>query len=153
MADDRRYTAYCGLYCRDCIPSKSELFQEIRTLEKTLIESGFEKYAERKSKKHNIYGNFPVFMDLLKEMQRLECTVPCREGPCSEAGCSQDCRIRKCAVEKRFEGCWECENFRTCELLVPLKEFHPGLSNNLEMIKKHGIDSWSEKRGKHYLWS
>jgi hypothetical protein len=150
---DRRYTAYCGLYCRDCIPSKSKLFQKIRGLEKMLIELGFAKYAEFKANRYNIYKQFPVFMDLLKEMQRLECTVPCREGPSSGTGCAQDCKVRKCAVEKKFEGCWECENHKNCELLAPIKEFHPGLGNNLEMIRKHGIDSWSDKRGKHYLWS
>ena len=124
----------------------------MRILEKALMESGFANYAERKAEKYPIYREFPVFMELLEEMQRLECTVPCREGPCSQTGCAQDCRVRKCAVEKGFEGCWECEDFRSCELLAPLKEFHPGLENNLEMIKKHGIDSWSDKRGKHYLW-
>jgi len=88
---DRRYTAYCGLYCRDCIPSKSKLFQKIRGLEKMLIELGFAKYAEFKANRYDIYKQFPVFMDLLKEMQRLECTVPCCEGPSSGTGCAQDC--------------------------------------------------------------
>ena len=153
MTDDRKYTAYCGLYCHDCIPSKAELFQETKTLVKTLIDLNFQKYAEHKSKKYNIYGNFLIFMDLLKEIQRLECTIPCREGPRSEAGCAPDCRVRKCAVDKKFEGCWECESFRSCELLTPIKEFHPSLENNLEMIKRHGIDCWSDKRGKYYIWS
>lgn len=40
MGGDRRYTAYCGLYCRDCIPAKAELFQKIRELEEVLIELG-----------------------------------------------------------------------------------------------------------------
>ena len=39
-------------------------------------------------------------------------------------------------------------NYRNCELLTPLKELHPGLKNNLELIDKHGINKWSGKRGK-----
>jgi len=33
------------------------------------------------------------------------------------------------------------------------KNFHPGMENNLDMIKEFGLDNWLDKKGKHYKWS
>jgi len=42
MNENRKYTAYCGLYCKDCIPSNSELFTLIDKLADLLDNLGFE---------------------------------------------------------------------------------------------------------------
>ena len=46
--NDKKYTAYCGLYCLDCIPSNIRLFEILNELEKLLEEVKFDKYAELK---------------------------------------------------------------------------------------------------------
>lgn len=112
MQMQRTYTAYCDLYCRDCISSKIDLFEKIRALEKRLFELGLSEYAKHKVKKYSVYRDFPVFIELLKAMQKLECRIPCREGPSSAAGCRQNREIRRCAGEKGFEGCWQSETIR-----------------------------------------
>ncbi len=43
---------------------------------------------------------------------------------CTEGGCKKDCRIRKYVKEKNYVGCWECDDFRDCELLDQLKDIH-----------------------------
>ena len=53
--------------------------------------------------------------------------------------------------EKQYEGCWECDDFKDCELLDYLKRIH-SIEHNLEMIREFGINNWADKRGKHYKW-
>ncbi|MHC4575052.1 MAG: DUF3795 domain-containing protein [Planctomycetota bacterium] len=153
MTRDRKLTAFCGLYCLDCIPSKSQFFSLAAQLEEMLTELKFDSYAALKSRENGVFEDYPKFLNVLKEIRRLQCTVPCRNGPCSEAGCVPDCQIRSCAINRGYEGCWQCDKCRTCELLTPMKNIHPGLEHNLEIVTKHGLEEWSDKRGKHYNWS
>ena len=146
MNQNKRYTAYCGLFCQDCIPRNEKLFKLLGELETLLIELKFEKYAELKSKSNEIFEDYSRFMNVLSEMKKLKCTALCTEG-----GCKEDCKIRECIAKSQYEGCWECNHFKTCELLEYLKKIHP-IEHNLEMIKKYGVDDWTSKRSKHYIW-
>ncbi|MCL6472267.1 MAG: DUF3795 domain-containing protein [Firmicutes bacterium] len=149
MSEDRKLTAYCGLYCQDCIPINRSFFKVVKEFERSLSDLNFDKYAEVKSKVNEVFNEYPRFVGMLEEIKELECQAPCREG-----GGNPDCKVRKCVKFKGYEGCWECGEFRSCNLLLPLKAAHgETINHNLEMIKKHGPDSWSDKRGKHYNWS
>lgn len=75
-------------------------------------------------------------------MNKLKCKAICTEG-----GCKVDCKIRECVNNHKFEGCWECSDFKSCQLLEPLKEFH-NLEFNLEMIK-----NTARKNGYHIVLS
>lgn len=143
---NRKQTAYCGLYCPDCIPSNKKLFQLLDELEELLRDIKFDKYADLKSKDNETFSHYPEFIEVLQEMKKLECVARCTEG-----GCKEDCKIRECVLEKQLAGCWECDDFRKCELLDHLKGIH-SIDHNLEMIKKYGVDDWVDKRGKHYRW-
>ena len=146
MIDHRKYTAYCGLYCLDCIPSNKELFDLLDELESLLEEINFKKYAELKSKSNETFNNYSKFVEVLYEIKKLECRALCTEG-----GCKENCKIRECVKEKGYEGCWKCDDFKECELLDNLKDIH-SIEHNLEMIKENGIVNWADKRGKHYNW-
>jgi hypothetical protein len=50
MADDKRFTACCGLLCGDCIPARKSLFEVAGHLEDLLKELQFEEYARLKAK-------------------------------------------------------------------------------------------------------
>lgn len=143
---DKKYTAFCGLYCKDCIPSDGKLFELLNDLNEHLLNLKFGKYAELKSKSIPIYRNYPQFQELLNEMKNLECKALCTQG-----GCKEDCQIRECVEEKGYCGCWECEEYKNCLLLEPLKKIHP-IEHNLGMIREYGTEKWSEKRKKHYKW-
>jgi hypothetical protein len=144
MADDK-YTSYCGLYCQDCIPSTKKLFDAVKTLRKVLDELRFDKYAQIKSQKDQLFAEYPKFIKLLSQISTLECASPCREG-----GGNPTCKIRKCALSRNYIGCWDCSEFHCCELLKPLKQVHSNLEFHLELIKKRGKDNWSSERKEHY---
>lgn len=146
MKNHKKYTAYCGLYCLDCIPSNERLFYLLNELESLLEDVNFDKYAELKSKSNETFNYYPKFIEVLYEMKKLECT-----SVCSEDGCKEDCKIIECVKEKQYEGCWECDNFKDCKLLDHLKRIHP-IEHNLEMIREYGVDNWADKRGTHYNW-
>ena len=147
MPNEGKYTAYCGLYCLDCIPSNRKLFLTVKELEKLLTDLQFREYAEFKSGKTEIFKDYLKFLATLQEIGKLECPAPCREG-----GGNPDCRVRKCVLSRGYEGCWECNNYQTCELLLPFKEVHPNLKCHIELIKKNGLEKWAVKRRKHYSW-
>ncbi|MBN1187516.1 MAG: DUF3795 domain-containing protein [Bacteroidales bacterium] len=152
MNENRKYTAFCGLYCKDCIPSKTELYELTGKLADLLEKLGFEHYAQFKSKRVKEFENYPMFRKLLAEIQKIQCKSTCFEGPASEYGCNPDCKIRECIMTKNLDGCWECAEYKICEKLEWHKKFHPGMEHNLELIKKHGIENWLDKKGKHYPW-
>jgi hypothetical protein len=146
MTGDKKFTSYCGLYCLDCIPSNKELFSTVRELENQLSNLRFARYAELKSKGNDAWEDYPKLIEILKEIGKLESSAPCREG------CQANCRIRECVLNKNYNGCWECDNYRNCELLQPLKEIHTNLEYHLELIQKEGLENWSVKRKSHYSW-
>jgi hypothetical protein len=148
MPGDDRYTAYCGLYCKDCIPSNEKFFRIADELMDLLDELQFEEYAALKVKVSPEFTDYATFVRVLRGMKSIEC-----KGLCTGGGCDKDCRIRICVREKELRGCWLCEKFEACELHESLKSFHPCLVHNLRMIKQYGPDDWSDKRGRHYKWS
>ena len=77
-------------------------------------------------------------------MVRLRCQKACKGD-----GGNPFCKIRKCCQKKECEGCWECEEFETCEKLDFLNSIHGDAHiKNLKKIKKQGIDKFLE--GKKY---
>lgn len=156
MDDESRLTAYCGLYCKDCIPSHKELYAAASGLQNLLDQLQFENYARLKagqtywSEANRAFRHYTEFIEVLQAIRSLECTSLCRDG----GGWKGDrCEVRNCAIEKKLAGCWECPSYKTCEKLSPLLKFHPNLQHHLELIKTEGIRNWSRKRKGHYPWS
>lgn len=146
---DKDFTAYCGLYCGDCIPSNQKLFDFAGNLAEELDERQFDNYAELRSRKNAIFKEYGIFRKVLSALIDLRCPKSCING-----GGNPNCEIRKCVREKQFKGCWECSEFEGCDLLEPLSIAHGRTPrHNLRLIKEYGVESWAEKRGKHYIWS
>jgi hypothetical protein len=149
MHDHKALTAYCGLYCGDCIPSHARLFELLQELRKLVEELHLDSYAELISRRDAAFANYPVFESMLALLAGLRCSSPCRAG-----GGKPTCAIRDCARGRGLEGCWECAGRRGCELLDPLRGFHGDTINgNLDAIAEYGTEGWVEMRGKHYPWS
>jgi len=146
-------TSFCGLWCGDCIPATERLYELTAELNQLLLATGFKNYAEFKSSKVPEFKDYDVFVSILNAFEKLHCYNYCRKGPCSEAGCTPACKIRVCAMEKGFEGCWECDAYSSCEHIGRMEGVHPDIKHNLAMIKEHGTDNWREYRGRHYHWS
>ncbi|RJP27151.1 MAG: DUF3795 domain-containing protein [Actinobacteria bacterium] len=149
MTRDRDLTAYCGLYCGDCIPSNTRLFEMIEELQELAAKLRLYDYAELLSRRDAACEDYPAFERMLAALAGWRCPSPCRAG-----GGRPSCLVRECAREKGFDGCWECANRRGCELLDPLRGFHRGtIDENLDAIAERGIDGWADGRGRHYPWS
>lgn len=143
----KRFTALCGLYCPDCIPSNEKLYSTINELNKVLSDLQFEYYAKLKSQNNPVFNDYETFLKVMQAIAELECTAPCTED-----GCKENCEIRKCVQRQELEGCWECDDSPECKHLKPLKKIHPNLEYHHELIKEYGTEVWVKRRKHHYLW-
>jgi hypothetical protein len=147
--DPEDLTAYCGLFCLDCIPSNKPLFDAIRELARLASKIRLDLYAGARAANDNAFDNYPDFARMLDIFSSIECPAPCRRE-----GGREQCDIRDCAVDRGFKGCWECDARPGCERLDRLRSFHgETIDNNLDAITEYGISDWTGHRGKHYPWS
>lgn len=146
----RQNTAYCGIYCPDCIHFRNRYSHMARELEDHLKEIEFDRYAEISSPFGQGLSNWKQFAEVLHELAGTQCNNPCRPGD----GCSgKPCKIMLCCQQKGFEGCWECPDTSGCDkfdFLEPRCGQMP--RKNIEKIKKHGMENWIENRHHFYIW-
>ncbi len=77
------------------------------------------------------------------------------EGKCcflQKLGFSEQCKIYKCADDKKVEFCYECKDF-PCDLLQPLADGADRFPHNLKvfnlcLIKKMGLENWATNKAK-----
>ena len=149
-------TAYCGLYCGDCIRYRSRAADLARDLLSELNDTEFDKYAEIKSSSTKQFDSVKQFKhyreccEFLEAITALQCNNPCRVG----GGCPTfSCQILECCQGKGFEGCWQCHEFESCAKFEPLKSIHgDSPQQNLKKIKELGLDRWAAHRCKPYVW-
>jgi hypothetical protein len=147
---ERDLTAYCGLYCGDCIRYQSRSCDLAKQLLKELGRQQFSEYAKLKSTNRKEFEHYDLIVSGLKAISELKCELPCRLGG---DGCEGSCEIIKCIKDNTFEGCWECDSFEKCKKLDFLKPFHGNAPiNNLRKIKELGIGKWAKHREKCYPW-
>lgn len=147
---ERDLTAYCGLYCGDCIRYQSRASELADELLKEIEKTKFTEYADVKRSHKKEFENFDIFIPLLKVISEIKCERPCRLGG---DGCEGECEVIKCVRGKEFEGCWECNDFKECTKLDFLKPFHGNTPvNNLRKIRELGIENWAKHRDKCYPW-
>jgi hypothetical protein len=143
-------TAYCGLYCGDCIRYRSKAIDLAEDLAEELHKIKFDKYAEIRKDSVEEFKHYKEFRRVLDAIAKLQCDIPCRLGG---DGCLEPCEIKKCVQAKNLEGCWECDEFETCKKFDFLKAFHGETPrDNLRKIKEHGLHRWANYRGKCYPW-
>lgn len=148
----RQLTTYCGLWCGDCVPAQQELYAAARRLQALMEQYHFAAYAASKAAQVPAFVRFAEFEQTLAAILREECTLPCVEGPCSQANCGPGCPIRVCVLDKGLAGCWECQEHEQCERLLAMVPRHPDLMYSLRMIAEHGVDDWPAWRGAHHPW-
>ena len=141
-------TAYCGLYCGDCIRYRSKAADLARDLLSELQNVQWDKYAKISSAKG--LKHYEQCREVLEAIVARRCDKACRPG----GGCpSFHCKIIECCQKRGFEGCWQCDESQSCQEFEFLKPFHgdaPLL--NLKRIKELGLDKWTEHRHKFYVW-
>ncbi len=132
--------AYCGLYCGDCFRYKGNLADLARDLRKELREAKFDKTAEFMSSFSffKVFKNYPQCYEVLGALVKMRCKHGCKEG-----GGPPFCKIRQCCQKLSIDGCWQCEDFESCEKLDFLRPAHGEAHlKNLKLIKKRGVPAF-----------
>jgi hypothetical protein len=145
---DKDLTAYCGLYCGDCVRFKCKASDLSALLLDELERIRFQEYSKVKRRHAKELEHYESMIIALKGISSIKCDVPCRLG-----GDGGSCQIIGCVKDKAIEGCWECAEFEECDKLIFLKQFHgDALLKNLRKIKDFGINFWAIHREKCYPW-
>ncbi|MCD8349982.1 MAG: DUF3795 domain-containing protein [Planctomycetaceae bacterium] len=148
----RQLTTYCGLWCGDCVPAQSELFDALRRFIALATKHRLRDYAASKLGSVPEFAGYDVMEDVLQAVLREECSVHCVDGPFSEANCSPACPIRTCVLGQGLAGCWECPTYRECPHIQAMLPRHPAQLDNLARIAAEGIERWHRTRGIHHPW-
>ena len=143
-------TAYCGLYCGDCIRFRSMAAVLSIDLLEELDRTRFGEYAKVKSHVNPELEYYDEAVKVLETIVSLQCSRPCRIG----GGCPTfSCEIMKCCLEKGLEGCWQCNEFENCDKFDFLKCYHgDNPVRNLRAIRESGPDGWLEHRQSFFAW-
>jgi hypothetical protein len=148
--NEQDLTAYCGLYCGDCVRFQSKASDLSDELLDEIEKQHLSDYANVKKTHTKEFENFDTLISTLKAISKFKCDLPCRLGG---DGCEGSCEIIKCVKDKSIAGCWECKEFETCGKFDFLKPFHgEGPINNLRLINKYGLSNWAPFRDKCYPW-
>ena len=134
--ENENLIAFCGLYCGDCHGFLGKIPDLARDLRKELRRSRYDKFAEFISTYSfgKDFKNYDECYKVLGAMVKFRCKRGCKNG-----GGSPFCKIRKCAQKKDFDGCWECNDFKTCKELKFLEPVHGDAHiKNLKNLKKIG---------------
>jgi hypothetical protein len=136
MPERIKLIGYCGLYCGDCAAHTQTVANLTRDLRRELRRHKFDKAARAlaKMRAFKAFKHYEKGYELLGAMMKIRCKNPCREG-----GWAPGCRIKKCALERGFDGCWECDSFEDCKKLKVLEEGNDFTHlKNLRKLKRMG---------------
>jgi ribosomal protein S8 len=144
-------TSFCGLYCAECPNHTGIIADSARDLRKELRKFRFDKTAELLSEM-SFFKEFKKYSDcyeVLGAMVKMRCNKMCRNG-----GGNPFCKIRKCCEKKGFTGCWECDDFESCDKLKFLEQNHGKAHiKNMKKIKKNGLEEFSKGKKLWYIKS
>jgi hypothetical protein len=128
--------SYCGLYCGDCSGYKGTIADLARDLHEELQRERFADLAKILCKVpfFKAFEHFPQFGEVLETLPKLRCGKTCRGN-----GGPPECAIRKCNRDKGLDGCWQCDEFKTCGKLEFLQAGHGDAHiKNLSKLKRSG---------------
>ena len=137
MANNKALIGYCGFYCGDCPAYQSKVADLARDLRKELRAVRFDRHAKFLAEVpyFEAFKYYDKCYGALGAMVKFRCKKSCKGG-----GGPPFCKMRKCCQKKGIEGCWECEEFETCEKLAFLKPAHGDAHiKNLRTLKKKGV--------------
>ena len=136
MPEKESLVAYCGLCCLDCHGFTGKIPDLARDLRKELRAYKYDKFAHALSNQSfgKAFKGYNTCYEVLGAMVKFRCKKGCKNG-----GGPPFCKIRACCQKKGFNGCWECNEFETCNKLDFLKTVHNDAHiKNLKTIKKKG---------------
>jgi len=145
--EEKNLIGYCGLYCGDCFSYQGRIADLARDLRKELRQARFNRYASSLANVSFFAAlkDYPQCYEVLGTMVKFRCKNTCRGG----SG-PPNCKMRQCCQKNSLEGCWECEEFETCQKLDFLRASHGDAHlKNLRILNKKGVDEFLQ--GKKYF--
>ena len=128
--------ACCGLYCGDCFGYRGTVADLARDLRKELRQAKFDKVAQ--AIPFEAFKNYKECYECLGALVKMRCKKTCKGG-----GGPPFCKMRICCQKKGIEGCWECDEFETCNKLDFLEPIHGDAHiKNLRILSKKGVDAF-----------
>lgn len=129
--------AYCGLYCGACDIYQKRIGQSGKELKKVLDAYRFNEIATQ------VPGleDYETFYKVLNTIVTFFGQCP----GCLKGGGPPQCNIRNCCKEKGYKTCAECSSV-PCEKLKPQLDSYPQLGDDLQEIKKAGLEKWCQKQ-------
>jgi hypothetical protein len=171
---DEKYVCPCGLVCCDCLFYKPELYatagqlrdliqsSQLDTLLRLVVAhqgwNGIARHLGQDSslvqKQFEPFAKLPDFMQVLEGIINLQCPATCREaGGCSIGGTTHACDALKCIQANGFDGCWQCQDYETCDKLSFLRRnYGETINGNLSIIKNEGIQAVKSRGDRYYAW-
>jgi hypothetical protein len=146
---NEKLITYCGLYCGDCHGYTGKIPDLARDLRKELRACRYDKFADFLADTNfgKAFKDYKKCYEVLGFMVKFRCKKGCRDG-----GGPPFCKMRICCQKKGYEGCWECDDFETCEKLNFLIPVHGNAHiKNLRKLKKKGIKEFL--KGKKYWYT
>jgi len=133
MNEQVNVVAYCGLNCPGCFVYQKTVSEAAKSLRREL------RAAKLKDSWREIpfLGEYEPFKNTLDGLAKFRCSRLCRDG-----GGNPWCKIRKCCQQRGLEGCWQCDDFETCDKLSAR------YVKNIRQIKKVGIDGFLKAASK-----
>jgi hypothetical protein len=144
MAKKVDLIGYCGLYCGTCPGYTQTAANLARDLRRELRIGKFDKAAPALAKipDFKAFEHYQKACDLLNTITKMRCKKACKKG-----GGSAQCPIKKCVRKKRLDGCWQCDDFISCEKLKSLEQFGETTHlKNLRKIKRLGPAAFVRER-------
>ena len=146
---NKNLIGFCGLYCGDCFGYQGRIADLAVELRRELRQSKFEKTAEALStiSFFQTFKNYRECYDVLGALVKLRCKKACKGG-----GGPPFCKIRKCCQRKGIDGCWQCDEFETCDKLDFLRPVHGDAHlRNLRKIKQRGVSEFLKGKRHWYV--
>lgn len=129
--------AYCGLYCGACDIYQKRISQAGNDLKKVLDAYDFNEIA-------NQVPGFEDYEAFYKVLNTIITFFGQCQG-CQKGGGPPQCEIRNCCREKGYQTCAECSSF-PCDKVKYMLDSYPGLKENMDEIKKIGLEKWCQKQ-------
>lgn len=175
---DRKLVCPCGLTCCDCLFYKEEIYETASKLKELIEQHQLDKFLKICSNNKNwevmgdhlgldedqlwygigkhfdVFKKLPEFMNVLNHIISLQCKTTCQEaGGCSIGGNLHECKALECIRSKKYDGCWQCSEFESCDKLTFLKNgYGYVIAENLRTVKEKGIEAVESRGNKYYAW-
>ena len=137
---DTNLIAKCGLYCGACAIKNGQIGKAASDLKRMLEVYEYASWTPYAVELFPATKHYKEFEAVLGWLTGQDCPA-CRAG-----GGNPACEMRKCARERKLEGCFACDDEATCEHLALADKTYPVMAENRRRLREIGKAAWLEEQ-------